>query len=118
MRSGGSVLSIRTFALAGAFLMAALAANPCLASHQTQIDSTPLIRLAASKFPDLTKAERAALLFAEASNVDGGQFAVAGSSADPADSSNDPRHADEWPHERDIRAPLIMWLCDDPAATP
>jgi hypothetical protein len=118
MRSGGSALSIRTFALAGALLIAALGANPCLASHQAQTDSTPLIKLAASKFPDLTKAERAALLFAAASNVDGGQFAVAGSSADPADSSNDPRHAGEWPHERDIRASLIMWLCEDPAATP
>jgi hypothetical protein len=58
------------------------------------------------------------LAFAEAGNVERGQVAVAGSSADPADPSNDPKHADEWSHERDIRASLITWLCDDPAAAP
>ena len=25
---------------------------------------------------------------------------------------------EKWSHERDIRASLLMWLCDDPAATP
>src|SRR5260370_893274 len=58
------------------------------------------------------------LAFAEAGNVQRGEIAVAGSSADLADPSNDPKHADEWSHERDIRASLIIWLCDDPAATP
>jgi hypothetical protein len=58
------------------------------------------------------------LAFADAGNVERGEIAVAGSSADPADPGNDPRHADEWPHERDIRASLITWLCDDPSVTP
>ena len=58
------------------------------------------------------------LAFADAGNVARGEIAVAGRIADPADQSNDPKRADQWPHERDIRAALIMWLCDDPAATP
>ena len=74
-----------------------------------------LVTLASAKFPNLTHAERAMLAFAAASDVQHGPFAIAGSSADPADLSNDPRHADEWPHERDIRASLITWLCEDHA---
>ena len=57
------------------------------------------------------------LAFADAGTVERGEIAVAGSSADPADPGNDPKRADAWPHERDIRASLITWLCDDPAAT-
>ena len=86
-----------------------------LVAHAAEV---PLVRLAAAKFPNLTHAERAMLAFADAGNVERGEIAVAGSSADPADQSNDPKRADQWSHERDIRAALIMWLCDDPAATP
>ena len=77
-----------------------------------------LIKLTLTRFHSLTRAERAMLTFADAGNVERGEIAVAGSSADPADPSNDPRHADEWPHERDIRASLIKWLCEDPEVTP
>jgi hypothetical protein len=77
-----------------------------------------LIKLTLTRFHSLTHAERAMLTFADAGNVERGEIAVAGSSADPADPSNDPRHADEWPHERDIRASLITWLCEDPEIAP
>jgi hypothetical protein len=117
MRSDGSALSIRTFALAGALLIAALAANPCFASLQTQIDSTPLIRLAASRFPSLTHAERALLENADVKNVARTDFAAAGPSSVPNDPSNDPTHADRWHHDREVRAELIKWLCVDPDAS-
>src|SRR5262245_57787959 len=55
-----------------------------------------LVRLAAAKFPSLTHAERAMLEFAQAGNVERGQFAQAGLSANPNDPSNDPKGADEW----------------------
>ncbi|HYL60605.1 MAG TPA: hypothetical protein VEU51_17200, partial [Candidatus Acidoferrales bacterium] len=101
-----------------ALTVTALVASPCLASQPPQIDSTPLIKLAASKFANLTRAERAMLQFADAGSIQRGEIAIAGANADPTDPSNDPRQADKWAHERDIRAALIMWLCDDPAATP
>ncbi len=84
----------------------------------TSASDSPLTKLAASRFPNLTHAERTMVEFAETGDVDRGEFAVAGASANPDDSSNDPRQADKWSHERDIRASLLMWLCDDPAATP
>jgi hypothetical protein len=43
-------------------------------------------------------------------------FAVCGSSGDPADPSNDPKHSDEWTHDRDVRASLIRWLAVNRAA--
>jgi hypothetical protein len=75
-----------------------------------------LVQLAAANFPNLTRAERALLEFAQAGNVAAGEFAQAGLSANPDDPSNDPRGADEWGKDREIRAQLIRWLCEDPAA--
>src|SRR5215471_12769424 len=49
-----------------------------------------LVRLAAAKFPSLTHAERAMLEFAQAENVERGEFAQAGLSTNPNDPSNDP----------------------------
>jgi hypothetical protein len=50
------------------------------------------------------------LEFADIDNIDRGKFAVCGTSADPADRSNDPKDAARWPHDRDVRASLIRWL--------
>jgi hypothetical protein len=75
-----------------------------------------LVRLAAAKFPSLTHAERAMLEFAQAGNVGRGEFAQAGLSANPNDPSNDPKGADEWSKDREIRAQLIRWVCEDPRA--
>ena len=73
----------------------------------------PLVRLAAVSFPNLSHAERALLDYADISNADRGEFAVAGVSAIPLDPSNDPSGAAEWSHDRDIRAVLIRWLAVD-----
>lgn len=116
-QSDGSILSARTFALAGTALIAALSANPCRAAQPPQSDSTPLIRLAAAGFPSLTHAERALLEFADVKQRARGDFAAAGPSAVPNDPSNDPVHADRWGHDREVRAELIRWLCVDPDAS-
>ena len=82
------------------------------------LEASPLLVLGTRTFPGLTHAERALLEFAEIGDVDRGQFAVAGTSADPDDSSNDPQQVEKWSHERDIRASLVAWLCHAPTATP
>jgi len=73
----------------------------------------PLVKLAAARFPNLTHAERALLDYADVSNGERGEFAVAGISAIPLDPSNNPSGAAEWSHDRDIRAGLIRWLAVD-----
>jgi hypothetical protein len=88
------------------------------AATATSASDLPLTKLAAARFPNLTRAERALLEFADAGNIERGEIAIAGSNSNPDDPSNDPRQADKWAHERDIRAALIIWLCDDPMATP
>jgi hypothetical protein len=98
-----------------------LLCNASVAHGADKIEHAPdlaLVKLALARFGSLTHAERAMLAFADSGNVERGEFAIAGSSAAPADPSNDPKHADEWPHERDIRASLIAWLCEDPEVTP
>ena len=99
-----------------ALIIAALAASPSHAARSAQTDSTPLIGLAASKFPNLTHAERALLWFSDADNVNRGEIGVAGSSANPDDPSNDPANARLWGHEREIRAVILEWLCVSPDA--
>jgi hypothetical protein len=76
-----------------------------------------LLRLAESEFPNLTRAERALLEFADIKNHVRGEFAFAGASTVPADPSNDPEHADQWDAQRSVRAELIRWLCVDPDAS-
>jgi hypothetical protein len=99
-----------------ALVIATFAASPCRAAQAAQTDSTPLIRLAASKFPNLTKAERALLEFADVGNLNRGEWAAAGPNQNPLDASNDPKDANKWTHDRDIRAALIRWMCVDRAA--
>src|SRR5215472_2093085 len=80
-------------------------------------EDPPLIKLASLNFPNLTRAERALLDFAGRSKINRGEFAIAGSSGAPLDPSNDPAHADEWTHDRYIRAELIRWLAVDNVAS-
>jgi len=87
----------------------------CAASAQQRRASIdyPLVNLAAARFPNLTRAERALLNYADVSNGERGEFAVGGLSAIPLNPSNDPSGAAEWSHDRDIRAGLIRWLAVD-----
>src|SRR6202011_4051630 len=75
-----------------------------------------LLEIASKLFPGLTRAERALLEFADVKNVGRGDYAVVGASHNPDDPSNDPAHAGGWNKEREIRALLLRWLCEDPAA--
>jgi hypothetical protein len=93
------------------------AASLCQAANRKAPEAeSRLITLAATQFPNLTTAERALLLYADVANLDRGQFAVCGQSADPANQSNDPKDAANWTHDRDIRAALIRWLAVDRSA--
>jgi|SRR5215469_1449860 len=76
-----------------------------------------LLELGAGEFPDLTRAERALLVYADVRSRAPGDFAIAGTSAVSTDPSNDPMHADRWDHQRDVRAELIRWLAVDPDAS-
>jgi len=51
------------------------------------------------------------LSFIDIDSTQGGDFAVCGTSSKPNDPTNDPAHANEWSHERDVRASMIQWLC-------
>jgi len=75
--------------------------------------SSRLIALAAAKFPDLTHAERAMLWFSDIENVGRGDIAFAGPSTKRDDPSNDPKNAEKWDHQREIRATLIRWMLVD-----
>ncbi len=97
--------------IAGVIIAAAIVARTCDAS-----ESSNLVALASAQFHDLTKAERAMLKFADADNVDRGDFAFAGPSEYPADPSNDAKNGDQWGTDRQVRAALIRWLCVAPRA--
>jgi hypothetical protein len=83
------------------------------ASAMPPVATSRLVALAARRFPNLSNAERAMLWFSDVDNVDRAEFAVAGTSSNPDDPSNDPAHADEWPASRQIRSSLIRWICVD-----
>ena len=110
---------MRTIAAIVALVGAALICAP------TEVESAgggdtgggSLLGVASKQFPDLTRAERALLVFADKSNQADGEYAIAGSSSTPLDPSNDPSHADEWPPDRNIRAELFRWLAVDNIAS-
>ena len=87
-------------------------------SQKSTPENSRLIEVAAARFSNLTRAERAMLWFSDVDNVDRGEIAVAGLSSNSDDSSNDPMRAEKWSHERDIRASLLVWLCEDPSVKP
>jgi hypothetical protein len=73
-----------------------------------------LVALATAQFPNLTKAERAMLVFVDVKNRAQADFAFGGSSTLLNDPTNDPANADSWSHDRDVRAQLMRWLSADP----
>ena len=64
--------------------------------------------LAHARFGDLTEAEVKLLRAAPK-----GEWAWCAPSRDNSDPENDPSKADNWGHDREIRAGLIRWLCVD-----
>ena len=96
-----------------AFAFTLLGAWGSSLAQQDIAKSSRLIALAAAKFPDLTRAERAMLWFSDIENVGRGDFAFAGPSTNPDDPSNDPKDAQKWDHQRGIRAGLIRWMLVD-----
>jgi hypothetical protein len=114
--SGFPLRPIIAIALTLAMLALWGGTTPCRAAGDGRIGANrdyPLAKLAAARFPNLTRAERALLDYADVSNADRGEFAVAGVSAIPLDPTNDPSTAAKWSHDRDIRAALIRWLAVD-----
>jgi hypothetical protein len=89
-----------------------------VAARIASAGDSPLTKLAVARFPNLTRAERALLKYAEIDNVDRGAIAICGSSPSPADPTNDPKNANGWSAERNIRAALIEWLCLNPHVNP
>jgi len=76
-----------------------------------------LANLANSKFPNLTRCERAVLENADVRTSTHGFFPPpCGPSLNFDDPSNDPKHAATWDHQRDLRADLIRWLFVEPEA--
>lgn len=91
-------------------LIAAAAAPPLGAAEPNKSDL--LEQMAREKFGALSHAE--VLLVRSAPSRD---LEWAGPRDDPDDPSNDPLHAQSWGAERTIRAPLLVWLSSDPAAS-
>ena len=91
-------------------LIVAAAAYPAHASEPSSSDV--LEGMAREKFGQLSRAEIVLVRSAPTR-----EFDWAGASDDPDDPSNDPQHAGSWGPERTIRAPLLIWLCSDPAAS-
>ncbi len=77
---------------------------------------SPLTKLAAAKFPNLTRCERAVLENADINTTKHGPPAACGPSSNLEDPSNDPKNAATWDHQRDLRAELIRWVFVDPDA--
>jgi hypothetical protein len=109
----------RTVASIASLIAAALifvASESAAVGRGGDTDGGSLQEIASKLFPGLTRAERAMLWFCDVDNVNRGEIAVAGPSANPDDPSNDPSHADKWDPQRQIRAPLIRWMCFNPDA--
>jgi hypothetical protein len=77
---------------------------------------SPLTKLAATKFPELTRCERAVLENADLKTTKHGPPAACGPSSKFEDPSNDPKNSATWDHQRDLRAELIRWVFVDPDA--
>lgn len=77
---------------------------------------SPLTKLAAAKFRNLTRCERAVLENADLKTTRHGPPATCGLSSNFDDASNDPKNAATWDHQRDLRAELIRWVFVDPDA--
>lgn len=109
-----SVAHFRSLALSLLFI--GIFASPVPGEMPSHGDSGSLITMAAMRFQNLTVAERRLLEYADVSSPHRGEFAVAGTSAQPKDPSNDPARSASWPTQRNIRAELIRWLLVDRTA--
>jgi len=69
---------------------------------------SPLERMARQKFGDLSACEQKLV-----EKVVTGETAFCGTVPRADDPSNDPARADEWGHDREVRATLIRWICAD-----
>jgi hypothetical protein len=101
----------RRLIVAAFALTFALAAGAGSAGEPNKSDL--LEQMARQKFGALSHAE--VVLVRSAPNRD---LDWAGPKDDPDDPSNDPLHGESRGPERVIRAPLLVWLVSDPAATP
>ena len=97
------------------FLCVLMVTNLTAVPVATASDS-PLTKLAASKFRNLTRCERAVLENADLKTTRHGPPAACGPSSKFEDPSNDPKNAATWDHQRDLRAELIRWVFVDPDA--
>jgi hypothetical protein len=79
-----------------------------MVAEGSQRPAGDLETLAQARFPALSQAEVTLLRAAPK-----GEVAWCGPSAKDDDPANDPAKADQWGHEREIRADLIRWLCVD-----
>src|SRR6266849_5661253 len=77
-----------------------------MATNRSDERRTDLETLALSRFPDLTAAEIKVLQAARK-----GEYADCSPNPGILDTANDPRTAQNWGAERQIRADLVRWLC-------
>jgi hypothetical protein len=115
----GDRMTARALLMWSAVFIGVLNTSLCChaATRNESDDMSRLVALGAAQFPNLTKAERAMLVFVDVRNRTQGDFAIAGSSALLNDPTNVPANANSWTHDRDVRAQLIRWLCVDPDAS-
>jgi hypothetical protein len=98
-------------------LIASTFSQAATMENESSEAASPLVTLAEVQFPNLSEAERRLLLFADLKQRAQGEFALAGPRAAVSDASNDPAHAEQWNHEREVRGELIRWLSVDPDAS-
>ena len=96
--------------------LCALVVTSLTAVPAAPASDSPLTKLAAAKFPNLTRCERAVLQNADIKTTRHGPPSACGPSSNLEDPSNDPKKAATWDHQRDLRAELIRWVFVDPDA--
>lgn len=112
MSVGARILPVATALL----LSLGLAGRCCAADTHSSSPPSGLVRLAAAKFPNLTRCERAILRSADLNTTAHGDPPPCGPSPQFDDPTNDPKNAAQWDRQRDVRAELIRWLFVDPEA--
>jgi hypothetical protein len=97
------------------FLAALVLAPPARAAEPGALSAPgSLVALASSRFPNLTRCERAMLDNADLNVMSPAEYAVCGPSSKFDDPSNDPTNTATLDHQRDVRAVLFRWIFVDP----